>query len=79
MQIQISTEDLSNVDCGGGMRRLTCDITVDSTLPLRRQREIVIYEVLGAFLDNELEERHDYLELVADKIVEALDEIALTQ
>jgi len=75
MQITINLENLSNVDCGGGMRAVSVVITVDSTLPLKRQREIVTYEVLGAYLDSDLEERHAFLEELASKIVEAQDEL----
>jgi len=73
--IAINREDLSHVDCGGGMRQVSVVITVDSTLPIRRQREIVTYEILGACLDNDTEERHDFLEDLATKIVDAQDEL----
>jgi len=75
MQITINKEDLSHVDCGGGMRQVSVIITIDTTLPLRRQQEIVTYEVLGACLDNDSEERHDFLEDLATKIVDAQYEL----
>ena len=43
-------EDLSNHDTGGGLRRVTAVITIDSSLPYIRQRESVIHEILGAYL-----------------------------
>ena len=75
MQITINTADLSSLDCGGGLRHLSAEITVDKTLPMRRQREIVTFEVLSALLDNDFEERREFLEDVAEKIVDAQDSL----
>jgi len=48
--ILIHLADLSSVDTGGGTRLVTAEITVDSSLPYIRQREVVIHEILGAYI-----------------------------
>ena len=50
VDITVTKEDLSNHDTGGGTRLVTAQITVDSSLPLIRQRESLIHEILGAYL-----------------------------
>ena len=50
IDITVSKEDLSNHDTGGGTRIVKAEITVDSSLPLLRQREAVIHEILGVYL-----------------------------
>jgi len=59
MELQISSlkilrEDLSFLDSGGAAREVNAVITVDSTLPIERQRECLIHEVLGIYLGSVL-------------------------
>ena len=50
MDITVNLEDLSNHDTGGGTRVVKAEITVDSSLPILRQREALIHEILGVYL-----------------------------
>ena len=50
MLITVRKEDLSSHDTGGGIRTVQAEITIDSSLPVLRQREILIHEILGAYL-----------------------------
>ena len=50
MDITISREDLSDHDTGGAIRVVKAEITIDSSLPLLRQREALIHEILGVYL-----------------------------
>jgi len=42
--------DLSDHDTGGGFREVDAVITIDSSLPRRRQEETLIHEILGVYL-----------------------------
>jgi len=42
--------DLSDHDTGGGFREVDATITIDSSLPVRRQEEALIYEMLGVYI-----------------------------
>jgi len=42
--------DLSDHDTGGGFREVDATITIDSSLPSRRQEEALIHEMLGVYL-----------------------------
>ena len=50
VDITVTKEDLSHFDTGGATRRVTAVITVDSSLPIERQRVGLIHEILGAYL-----------------------------
>jgi len=50
VDITVNRGDLSDHDTGGGYRSVKAEIIVDSSLPPIRQREVVIHEVLGAYL-----------------------------
>lgn len=75
MQIILKKENLSEVDCGGGIRETTTIITIDSSLTPRRLREAAIHETLGALLDNDIEERHEFVDYLTRKLVDVLDQL----
>jgi len=68
--IQVSKEDLSGYDTGGAAREVNAVITIDSTLPIERQRECLIHEVLGVYLGSVLSV--DMLGHIAQSINEAI-------
>lgn len=74
MEISISKEDLSQVDCGGGLRDTVVRVTIDKTLPLIAQRRAVAYEVLSAYLDPN-EHNVEYMTEIANDIAEGIDEL----
>ena len=49
-EVKIRKEDLSQIDSGGGYRESKTDITIDSSLSPRLQRQAVLYETLSALL-----------------------------
>jgi hypothetical protein len=51
MEIEVVKEDLSKIDCGGAYREAKAVITVDNTLPLFKQRQALIHEILSLHLD----------------------------
>ena len=71
--IRICKEDLSGYDTGGAIRELDAKITVDSSLPLERQRENLIHEILGVYLGSVLDT--DILSQIAQSINEAIEEL----
>jgi len=68
--IQVSKEDLSGYDTGGAAREVNAVITVDSTLPMERQRECLVHEILGIYLGGVLS--IDMLSQIAQSINEAI-------
>ena len=50
VEFTILKEDMSNHDTGGGVRLTKAEITIDSSLPAIRQREVLIHEMLGTYL-----------------------------
>lgn len=74
MEIKVIKEDLSQVDCGGAYKEMAVSICVDKTLPLRRQRQALIYEVLSAYLDP-IECQQAMMDDIANSIADALDEL----
>ncbi len=72
-EITILTEDLSKVDCGGGMREVKAVITIDTTQSLIIQMAAVAYEILASHLDSVV--KHEDLEDIATQICEAQEEI----
>lgn len=75
MQIILKKENLSEVDCGGGLRDITAMITIDASLPPRRQREVAIFETLASLLDSDVEHRHEFIDYVTRKVVDVLDQL----
>ena len=75
MQIILNKENLSEHDCGGGLRDITAMITIDSSLSPERQKQVAIFETLAARLDSEVEDRREYVQLLADDIVDALRQL----
>ena len=73
MEITVHKEGLSEWDTGGGVRDLTCRITIDSNLSPRIQRQVVIYETLGALMGQTLS--HRQLEDLTDHLIDALDQL----
>lgn len=74
MEINIIKENLENFDCGGGTRQSVVNISVDATTPLIRQKLIVAYEILSAYLDPN-EHQPDFMSEIAAAIVEGIDQI----
>ncbi len=68
--IQIHKDDLSNYDTGGATREVNASITVDCTLPVERQRECLIHEILGIYLGSILDV--GIIEQIAGSISEAI-------
>ncbi len=75
MQIILNKENLSEVDCGGGLRDITAMITIDSSLPARRQREVAIHETVACFVDNDAEDRQEFVALITSNIIDVLDQL----
>jgi hypothetical protein len=71
-QVQLQHEDLSAADTGGGVREVIVNIIVDSSLPVRRQKEAAVYELLGAYLATVVDQSD--LEEIAEAIVDMLEE-----
>ena len=70
-KIEVTQEDLSSVDSGGGYRVVNVEVVVDKTLPLYRQRSVVAHEILGAFLGSVVPT--ETLEEIAEEICSALE------
>lgn len=68
--IQVHKEDLSSFDTGGAIREVNATITIDSTLPVERQRECLIHEILGVYLGGILSV--DMLSQIAQSINEVI-------
>lgn len=51
MEVRIIQEDLSESEASPSYQYAETEIHVDNTLPLHRQQEAVIYEILVAYLD----------------------------
>jgi len=64
---------LSEYDTGGGTRDVKTVVSVDTNLPLRRQKEVVIYEVLGSLLGFVIS--HELLEEITSKVMDGLEQI----
>ena len=77
MEIKLHREDLRNVNCGGGMREFSVVITIDSSKSLKEQRTALLYEVLACYLEPQCpnEAVHDFVEVLADKLVNLLEEL----
>jgi len=74
MEITIlKDKDLAQHDTGGGTRDVRVVISVDASLPLRRQRGVVIYETLGCLIGFVIS--HEYLDEIATILVDALDQL----
>jgi len=74
MEITVKSDgDLYLHDTGGGTRDIQVIISVDGTLPPRRQRIIVAHEALGSMLGFIL--NSEQLDEIAYKIVDALDQL----
>lgn len=73
MEISVSKEDLSEVDCGGGYRTVSAKISIDVSKSARLQRHAVVYEVLASYLEP-MFARCFVLEL-ADSVCNGLDDI----
>ena len=71
--ITIRKEDLSNHDTGGGIRRVTTEITIDSSQSPEMQQRAVVYEVLAAHLD--LFITHDNILYLSSAVCDALNEL----
>ncbi len=71
--LKIIKDDLSFVDTGGATREVNTTVTVDSTLPLERQRECLIHEVLGVYLGSVIDV--DMLGQIAQAVSEAILEL----
>jgi hypothetical protein len=69
-QVNLHREDLSAADTGGGLREVVVNITVDSSLPIHRQKESAVYELLGAYLATVVDQSD--LEEIAEAIVDLL-------
>lgn len=74
MEIKITKEDLSQVECGGAYREEEAKIIVDSTISPRMQRQAVIFEVLSLLLDP-LECSPDLIAEISYKLGDALDQL----
>lgn len=70
-EFELVKEDLSEVDCGGGMRSIVCKITIDSSKPLSRQKAALIYEYMASYYAHITP--HNELEDMADELCELLD------
>jgi len=77
MEIKLHREDLRNVNCGGGMREFSVVITIDSSKSLKEQKAALLYEVLACYLEPQYpnEAVHDFVEVLADKLVNLLEEL----
>ena len=77
MEIKLHREDLRNVNCGGGMREFSVVITIDSSKSLKEQKAALLYEVLACYLEPQCpnEAVHDFVEDLADKLVNLLEEL----
>ena len=71
--ITIRKEDLSNHDTGGGIRRVTAEITIDSSQSPEMQQRAVVYEVLAAHLDIII--THDNILYLSSAVCDALNEL----
>ena len=74
MEITIQRENLSQVDCGGAYREVDVKIFVDDSLPLIKQRQALIFELLSLYLDP-LECSGDLITEIAHKLAESLEEL----
>lgn len=70
MDLKVSGEDLSHVDCGGGYRETSAHVHYDNTLPEMRQMQSVVMEALGCKLEALVGE--EALNDLADFVVDAL-------
>jgi len=73
MEFTVAKEDLSSLDCGGGIRQLTSSITIDSTKALHLQRAALIYEYLASHFSHIVS--HEWLEGIADELRDLLEEL----
>ena len=74
MDIKVKLEpEQHDYDTGGGYRESTGTITIDSKLPYRRQREILLYEGLGLLFDTML--THEAIENAASVLDDLLDQM----
>ena len=71
MELRVTGEDLSFVDCGGGYRELCGHVHYDTSLPKIRQEQVVIMETLGLMLAP-WPISEEYLNDTADKVQDAL-------
>ncbi len=71
--LKIIKDDLSFFNTGGAVREVNASVTVDSTLPVERQRECLIHEILGVYLGSILDV--DIIEQIAESINEAILEL----
>ena len=71
--IKVTKTDMSHYDTGGGVRRVEAVIEVDNSLPLYRQRQVCIQEVLGIYLGCVI--GRGTLEEIAESISDCLDEL----
>ena len=74
MEIAVVKENgLGEYDTGGGTRDVKVVVSVDKSLSPRRQREVVIYEILGSLLGFVIP--HDLIEEIVTKVIDGLDQI----
>ena len=73
MEVKVTLEPIGEYSTGGGYRESFGYITIDSTYTERMQREAVIYEMLGLYLDHAIQ--HDLLEELAGHINDGLDQL----
>jgi len=74
MDIKLVKEDLSKWDCGGAYRECNVVIHIDNTLPLIKQRQNLIYEILSQYLDPN-ENQHDLMVELSHTIALHIDEL----
>ena len=73
MEIKVNLEPIDGYSTGGGYRESSAVVTIDSTYSRRMQREAVIYEILGLYLDHAIP--HDLLEDLAGNINDGIDQL----
>ncbi|KKL62850.1 hypothetical protein LCGC14_2180960 [marine sediment metagenome] len=73
MEITVIKADLSNAETGGGFREVKAEITLDSSLPYRQQRNTLLYEALGSMLDYVIS--HEELLDISIALGDALDQL----
>jgi len=74
MDIRVVKENLQNTDTGGGFRELSAMVTIDNSVPIRRQREAVIYEILALFFEPTYS-REFIEDTVTKALIDGLDEV----
>ena len=73
MDIEVKVEDLSQVDCGGGLREVKAVVTIDKTQSYRLQRQHLLYESLASMLEYVIP--HEIILDITNELGNTLDQL----